>query len=190
MRSTTSLSISVSWPIECSTTCFLLSLTMSRTTNCIRSKISPTGTIRIRMAPSRKFRRCLSIAMLVSWRELYSSSGRYVIIRFRLSSSRARFITSSPTICINSSSLERSTRTIFVGAIENAGLRFTLAASTGFSAFACSSDIGRVSGVQVKPSSRHCSNSFSSPLHTTRNSKDTPSFEVIRGAAWINSPIF
>ena len=65
IRSTRNLSISVSWPLSTTLTERPLSRARSRTTNGMRRKISPTGTRRTRMTPSRRSR---------SWRSIDSAS--------------------------------------------------------------------------------------------------------------------
>ena len=65
MRSIRNLSISASWPARSSCTRLPLSRARSRTTNGIRRKISPTGTSRTRITPSRRSRSCRSMPRAV-----------------------------------------------------------------------------------------------------------------------------
>ena len=68
IRSIRNLSISVSWPaqLERDPAC-PVSRARSRTTNGIRRKISPTGTSRTRITPSRRSRSWRSIGCVFSW---------------------------------------------------------------------------------------------------------------------------
>ena len=111
MRSIRYLSISVAWPCSSSVTFLSFSRARSRTTKGMRRKISPIGTRRIRMMPSRSLLSCRSIAWAFSWTALHSAAGTCRSIRASVSVRRARLITRSPTPCISSSSRVRSTRT-------------------------------------------------------------------------------
>ena len=116
IRSIRYLSISVVWPWRRSVTFLPVSRARSRTTNGMRRKISPTGTRRTRMRPSRSVRSWRSMATAFSCTARHSPAARAVRFVTSVSSSRARLITRSPTCRISSSRRARSTRTTCDGA--------------------------------------------------------------------------
>jgi hypothetical protein len=145
----------------------------------MRRKISPTGTSRTRITPSRKSRNWRSRPAAFSCTGRHSCAGTCASTRLSASLRRARRMTMSPIIRISSSSRARSTRTKCADGRAPGGAGAAGSAPTAMAA---------ASGPQVIPSSRQARTRASSTGPPNTNRKATPPSPLMTGAAPAISP--